>query len=111
METLDLYEKYIGEREGLSLIRTEFGFLTCRMIDNTVFINDLFVDGDHRNSNEFFVLAKTCEAWGKARGAVKMRGVVWINTLIANDSLRAVLSYGLKVVATEKNVIVLEKEI
>jgi hypothetical protein len=109
---MDLYAKYIEEREGLTLLQVnDFGFITCKMVDDLLFINDLFVETEHRHGSTFLQLAKKCEAWGKERGAKRMRGCVWVNTLIANHSLSAVMSYGLKVVASDKNVIVLEKEI
>jgi hypothetical protein len=111
MEAIDMYARYIQEREGLTLIREEGGFITYKIFDDILFINDVFVMQEHRQGNTFFRLAKQAEMQGKMAGAKKIRGLVWINTSDPTHSLKAIMSYGLKVVGSEKNVIILEKEI
>lgn len=114
-ETIDLYGKYINERLGLSLLREDHGFLSYRIDpgekDKTLFVEDVYVEPEHRKGPTFFKLARRAEQIGRDAGCRFLMGVVYTATTDPTLSAKAIMSYGLKIIAADVGKIYFSREI
>lgn len=109
--SMSLYAKYINERENKEIIETEQGFATYFYIDSGVYIQDIYVSSDQRQSGVAASFADQIAKLAKSKGYSKMYGSVRIGTKGATDSLKVLLAYGFELDSAGTNGIVMVKDI
>lgn len=95
---LSLYGQYIKERIGRGILETEDGFATFEYInDEIVYIIDLYVKPEKRKSHVAAMMAdKICEQAVKD-GKKFLMGSVDASAKSAEDSIKVLEAYGMKV--------------
>lgn len=108
---MGLWEDYKLDREGLTTINMEHGFVSYKIINNTCLVSDIYTDKEHRKGFTFLKLAKKMEQIAKENKCNLMEAHVWCKTNDPSLSLKAILSYDFKVIGAENDIIFLVKEI
>jgi len=105
------YADYIKEREGSRTIEDEHGFLTFKILEDCVFIQDLYIRPESRRMLYASEYADHVTSLAKELGHDKIVTSVDLNALNANQSLKVIMAYGFKLYYLEANEIYLFKEI
>lgn len=109
---MSLYSQYVAERSNKSVVETEKGFATYLFTnDNKVYIEDIYVVPEHRNSNEASQMADHIIALAKDRGCTKVLGSVVPTATNSTDSLKVLLAYGMKLDSATNDFILFSKDI
>lgn len=107
-----MYGDYLKERLNDEIIETAFGFATYRYIDdNTVYIVDIYIRPEHRNSKCASLLANDIVKTSKLRGCTKLLGTVTPSAKNSTISLKVLLGYGMSLKSCSNDIIIFEKEI
>lgn len=108
-----LYAKYIKEREGKEIIELENGFATYRFLNEHVYIEDIFVEKEHRKDHLAASMADIIADIARKRNYSKILGSTCLNAQNPTISLKVLLSYGFKLhsIDEQNNMIYLEKNI
>ncbi len=108
-----MYAQYLRERTDDHILETEHGFVTFRFIEETkaVYIIDIFVVPEKRESKVGAALADTVIAQAKERGCVEALGTVVPSAKGSTTSLRVLLGYGMQLQSSSNNLIVFRKDI
>lgn len=110
---LSMYGQYIYEREGKCIIETGKGFATYAYMHDikAVYLEDLFVVPEHRRSKAATELVDAVAEQAKLKGYNTLVGSVAPKANGSTDSLKAVLSYGMKLHSCDGNLIWFKKEL
>lgn len=103
--------EYLKEMDGVETIELADGFIAYRINGDECFISDVFVRKEARGKGIYQELGNTVIALAKKAGCKTVRCEVWTDLMDATLSLRAVLSFGCKVVGARPNRIDLVKEL
>ncbi len=105
------YGQYLLEREGISILENEYGFITYSITDNNCLIYDMFIAKEHRlNGNGVSLINKLVDN-------VKLLGVEYLyctcipSTANSTSSMKAILSYDFVLHNSKENEIVFKKRI
>lgn len=101
------------ERTNDEILETEKGFITYRYIENakSVYIIDLYVKPEFRNSHEASQMADAVCKEAKERGFTKLLGSVVPSNKGSTSSLKVLLAYGMRLQSSTNDFIFFEKEI
>lgn len=95
--SLDLYSKYVSEREGLQTISEDFGFITFRPEGNECFLSDIFIDAKFRSTGACRkLLSLLCDAAVKS-GCDHVSANIFQKDKRCSETLAQALSLGFKV--------------
>ena len=110
---MSLYAKYLVERTNDKILETNHGFATYRFLlgEKSVYLIDIFVDSDFRNSGKAAQMADEIAALAREQGCTKMLGSVVPSTKGSTASLRVLLTYGMSLKSATNDFIVMEKDI
>lgn len=109
---MSMYADYLKEHHGDEIIETEYGFATYRYLGNdSVYIVDIYVVPEHRESNKAGVIADKVVQAAQVRGCKKLLGTVVPSAKNSTTSLKVLLGYGMKLQSSANNLIVFEKGI
>lgn len=109
---MSLYGAYIKERLGDGIVERLEGFATYRFINKTqIYIMDIYVHPDFRNSHIASELADEIIEIGKKEGAKELLGTVVPSTNGSTHSLRVLLGYGFSLSSATNDLIIFKKEI
>lgn len=108
---IDLYEKYIEEREGQHLIKEENGFITYLINGDQCYISDFFVSKNYRRSGIGYRMADKVTIEAKERGCKYLTCQVDLNAFGVEASTITILNYGFKIGSAQNNFIQFIKEI
>jgi len=103
------YGNYIRERLGKDIIEDEYGFATFYFIGDGCYIEDIYVDADHRKGGHASKYADQIAAKAKELGYTKLYGTVVPTAKGSTESLKVLLAYGFRVDSAANNVIALVK--
>jgi len=106
-----LYARYIAEREDFSIIETDQGFATFKVVAHTIYLRDLFVLPEFRRTKVASELCDQVCRVGRSLECTTLVGSLDPKALNANDGLRAILSYGLKLKGQQGSLLYFEKEL
>ena len=109
--SVDLYAKYLKERSGKEIITNEHGFATYLFEQDYVYLEDVYVEPEHRRSNICFSMADEIVEIAKSKGYKKIIGSVVPGTPGATNSLKVLLEYGFKLAYSTESIIYFQKEI
>jgi GNAT superfamily N-acetyltransferase len=105
-----LYAKYLKERTNDHILETEQGFATYRYLNKTqVYIIDIFVLPEFRRQHIGRMMFEKICAEAKSLGCTEVIGSVAPNAKNANDSLKAIVSYGMSVLSVDAGLIFFKK--
>jgi ribosomal protein S18 acetylase RimI-like enzyme len=108
---MKLYEAYIAEREGFSLVQVPQGFATYRIEGGECYLRDIYVVPEARKSGIAASLTREVERIAKEDGACVLTGTVDPRANGATEGLKAMLAYGFKLHSTYPDRIVVFKEL
>ena len=92
---MNLFAKYLEEREGVKVISSDVGFATYKQVDNeTVYLINIFVEKEHRRKGIASQLSLQVQIEAERLGCTKLLGSVDITTNGVTNSLKAVLGDG-----------------
>lgn len=106
-----LYSQYIQEREGKHILETLQGFATYTFTDKGVYIEDIFVLKDYRETGVASHLADLIIDIAKEKGHKVAFGSVSIGGNNSTASMKVLLAYGFKLYSANNNFILLSKDI
>lgn len=94
------------------MIETEHGFIVYSYPDkDTVYIEDIYTDADHRESHLATALATRVIHIAKTKGCTKAVGSVVPSTKGSTTSLKVLLAYGMSLNSSSNNFILFSMEI
>ena len=108
---MSLYAEYIQERLGKHIIESDKGFATYTFLQDGVYIEDIFVHKDHRQTKEASRMADQIAEIAKEKGFKKMYGSVKPTANHSTSSLKVLLAYGFRLIESGPDAILLVKEI
>lgn len=106
-----LYADYIKERENKEIVYNEFGFATYRILGDECYIQDIFIKKENRKEGHAKNLADKIAEIASLHGCKYLTGSTVPSMNGSTDSLKAMLAYGFKLLSSEKDFIVLIKEL
>jgi hypothetical protein len=111
---MSLYADYLKEREGKEIFECEDGFVTYSIYKGDVsfvYIEDIYVVPHKRKMGLAGEWAdQICEKALKEYGCAYLLGSVDVTARGATDSVKVLLSYGMKVQSTNGNMIYFKKD-
>ena len=110
---MSMYGDYLRERTNDDIYETEHGFATYRFLNEgrTVYIIDIYVKSDFRKSGMAGAMADYIVGIAKSRGAVELLGTVVPSARNSTDSLKVLISYGMTLMSSSNDLIVMKKDI
>ena len=105
------YAKYIREREGLSIIEHEFGFVTYSINKNICFIHDLFIVPESRRLGLASHICNQVVKNAIEKNCDILKGSVCPQAENATEALKFQLDYGMQLESSNLYTIVLSKRI
>lgn len=110
---MSLYANYLREKTNDEILETDKGFATYRYLDNdkTVYIVDIYVLPDFRNTHEASKMADSIIAEAKEKGCTKMIGSVVPSAKGSTASLKVLLAYGMTLDSSTNDFILFKKEL
>lgn len=108
---MSLYAQYILEREGKQIVEDAQGFATYFYLADGVYIENIYVNPEHRKSGCASRYADQIADIAKAKGFTKMYGSVKPSANGSTESLQVLFAYGFKLDSAAPNAIIAVKEI
>ena len=108
---MSLYAEYLRERTSDEILETSRGFATYRYLDQTVYIVDIYVVPQFRQTGEASQMADAIAKEAKEKGCVKMIGSVVPSSRGSTNSVKVLLAYGMKLASSGQDFILFEKEL
>lgn len=109
---MSLYGDYIKEAKGDGIIETEYGFATYRYIaPESVYIIDIYIVPEFRKSKKTSAIVDMVIEAARSKGCKKMIGTVVTAAVGSTVSLKLLLSHGMRLVSSNNEFIVFEKDI
>ncbi len=104
-----MYWKYLKEREGLVPLHSANGFALVKTVDDCLYIQDIYVEPEHRQSGQGKQLLEMAVALARAKGLSKILGSCSPNANGATASLKVLLAVGFQLHKSELDIIYLIK--
>lgn len=109
---MSLYADYIQERLGDHIVEIPEGFATYRFLSPfQCYIVDIYIKREFRNKGIAKTLADEIVKVAKFRGCKELVGSVAPSAKNATESLKALLTYDMKLDRCDSNLIIFKKEI
>lgn len=108
---MSLYGDYIKEREGYDIVENEKGFATFSVQGVECYLRDLYVRPEFRKEGVASALADEVQKRAKDMGATILVGSVCSGMNGANESIKVLQAYGMKLCGTNNDFIYFNKEI
>lgn len=106
------YAKYIEEKTVKSIIETDDGFVTYGFPDpNTVYIEDVYIIPERRQSHLATELADKVLSIAKERGCTRMLGSVIPSNKNSTVSLKVLIAYGMELQSSSNDFILFSRSI
>ena len=111
-----MYFDYLKEREpGVHVVQKEHGFAMFTVVTfkeaKAVYIQDIYVKPEYRNSNLASNISEEIQAWAKSEGINTMVGSVVPSTEGSHASLKVLLAHGMTLDSAGQDIIWFYKEI
>lgn len=106
-----LMAKFKKEYFGVDTLEDENGFATFIIQPPSVYIEDVYVVPEKRNSHIATSYANAIARWAIEQGCTTMISTVNLNGLTPDRSMKVLLAYGLKPAGVKDNVISFIKEL
>lgn len=107
-----LYAQYLLERTDDKILEDKKGFITWRYVnEKQLYIVDIFVKKQFRKKNVASKLADMVCSIGKNLGYTEVLGTVVPSTKGAEDSLKVLQAYGMKLYSADRDIIIFKKDL
>lgn len=108
-----LYAEYIKEREGMNLIEKQYGFCTYKIINEYIYLADIYIKKDERRKGLTKVLVNEVEEIGKNNDCTFILGSFCLDTNNWKSGKALVKALGFKYFKKQRktNMIYVSKEI
>jgi len=107
----NMWAHYIQEREGALVEQSSHGFAVYKVHGDIVYIQDIYVTPEYRQTGEASRLADKVAEKAKIMGCSNMLGSVDISARGATASLKVLLSYGMELDSLKPPLIYFKKVI
>lgn len=107
---MELFDEYMAEREGATVLRNEDGFLSFRIEGDECLILNFYVCPQKRRQLSSFCLLEDLLDRVRLSKCRWLSACVFIYTRNSTESLKAILAFGLKAVKAENGCITFIKE-
>jgi len=108
---MKMYFDYIKERQNLEGFRTDFGFVTFKVVENEFFIENMYVQKQDRGLGKVEILIDECLKIAKSKECAIITANIYLADSGANRTLRAALRLGFRLEASNNNVLLIKKEV
>jgi GNAT superfamily N-acetyltransferase len=108
---IDMIKEYFKEIQNLDIIENEHGFILYRIEDANLHIQHMYIKPESRAMKIATALADDLVAKAKDEGCLTMTGDIEPTNNNATQSMKFILSYGLKVLEASENEIIFYKHI
>jgi len=110
---MELYAAYIKEREGMDLIEKDYGFCTYKIINDYIYLADMFITKENRKNDLTRVLLEEVTSVGKNNDCKFVLGSFCLDTNNWQSGKALVKALGFKFFEKQKktNMIYVIKEI
>lgn len=110
---MSLYGEYLKEKSTDEIIEMEHGFATYRLLNEnkSVYIVDLYVQPEFRKMGIASKMADAIVDICKIKGAKELIGTVIPSAKNSTESMQVLFAYGLKLFASNPDMIYLRKDI
>lgn len=108
---MSLYAEYIKERTNKEIIESNQGFATYSFAEAGVYIEDIYVQPEHRKSGIASKLADQIVEIAKSKGISKLYGSVVPSASGSTASCSVLIAYGMRLSSSTNNFILFEKDI
>ena len=108
---MSFYADYLRERTNDEIIETDKGFATYRYVDKSVYIIDIYVHPDFRQTKEASTIADNIVEMARKKGCNMLLGSVVPSNKDSTTSLKVLLGYGMSLASSSNDFIVFKKEI
>lgn len=105
------YKEYTKEIHGRHVLENEYGFVVYEITDDKCYIADIYVAHGHRRSGRAHQFAREVEVIARERCCRYLLGSVIPTTIGATESMKIILSYGMKLKSSHENFIWFEKRL
>lgn len=107
-----LYAQYLLERTHDKIVEIPEGFATFRFLnEKQCYLIDIFILPEFRKSGIATKLADKIAEIAKQKGCTELLGTVCPSAKGSNASLKVLWSYGMTLESSDRNMIVMKKEI
>lgn len=106
---MSLFGNYIKQRENKDIIESDKGFATYSIVKDGIYIEDIYIENDHRHQGEAARMADQIADIAREKGLTKLFGSISPSANGSTDSLKVLLAYGFKLNSSTNNFIWLEK--
>lgn len=106
-----MYKAYLKERSGRDTVERHYGFAVYSITNQECYLEDIFVLPPFRRGKNATNLADEVVKIAKEQGCKVLTGSVATNAHNAHSSLLVLLSYGMKLLRAEANLVYFYKEI
>lgn len=107
----NLYKLYVKERLDQEVIEMDHGFITYKINDNEVFIQDMFVRDGYRKQHFGKTLVDRVEEIARENNKKYVTATILPSAGGATVSLLGALSIGFKLIGADKNCVIIGKEV
>jgi len=108
---MSLYREYLKEYTDKEVIETEKGFATYSFTNDSVYIQDIYVSPNFRQSSAASEMADGIALLAKERGIKTMLGSVIPTGNNSTTSLKVLLAYGFRLDSCTNNFILFKKDL
>jgi predicted GNAT superfamily acetyltransferase len=111
MSKKSLYAQYMEELDGTEFIEYDWGFLSYRIEQNHVYIEDVYVIKSERGTNKWKKLWQDVEDVARSNGFNKVTGSVVPTRKNSTWMTKFMFKLGFKIYSSDINIIYFVKEI
>lgn len=105
------FASYFKERENVETLESEHGFAIYSIRGEECYIRDIYVTPEARKTGAASRMANQITEIAKEKGCKYATGTVCPTANNSTDSLKVLLSYGMKLHRAEPNLIIFIKEL
>jgi hypothetical protein len=106
-----LYADYIKAREGFETLENSHGFAIYKIMDQNIYLKDIYILPEKRNSGHATDLADAISEIGITQGCTKLLGSVCAFDQNATTNMKVLLAYGFKFLNSTQDMIYFSKEL
>lgn len=107
----EYYKMYLKERENSEVLDHEYGFAIYTILDESIYLSDIFVVPEKRRSKVCYDMADSVSKIGRDNGCKYILGTIDANVSGVERSVEVLKNYGFKVFKVENSLVWYKKEI
>lgn len=109
--SLSLLTKYFKETGARNIVAKDYGFATYVFQGTNCYIEDVYIDEQHRGKGKTDIIEKEIIKHAKEHGCTGLVGSVIPSYNTSTDSMAFMISRGYRIFSSQENIIYMIKEI